>query len=672
LTAGKDARGDALRLPAKEVVETLRDPGAVRFLVQPTLRLRDPAAFARRFGLDPDALEIAPASPDLVRIRRGRGGRLRFEVIDIKWSRERAVHHFAQIAFYVLLLEEIVRDEGIDGTVETRWGWIWRRGGGGPKRFPLAAYLHHVEQFLSGDLPRVLAAEPAAAEWHLGPRCAGCAFFQLCRAEADAADDLARVPGVTPLARRVLRGRGHRTVADLQKAGYRRETYTGCHALESAETSLKQRAQALRFNKLFEVESHTHLLSETESVRVTVSAEADPVSGVVFALGLRVDGGGRGREDVFLAEKGTAEAEGEMLRAFLARLAERVMAAAADAEPGEGRIGRSLHFYLWDRAELATIRELLQRHVGDPAAQPAIARLQRLLFRPGDRGRLAPAPGTVLHDAVAELFALPVPYAWDLPSVSAALKPSEHPAVHRPRDDYGWPFSSQVAFERIHNVWRRRPHRTRAGAESPDQVAEEIRATVRSKLAALDSVLRAVREQVARGRKPKLRLEPAGAPSSIEAEPIPDARLETLRIFTEMEAAEEAVAIRALHTLPARDRARRFECVRGMEFAGETERGHLVFEFDPDCREVKFRPGDFALVLTNDDGQTLLETDRKPWLRRQLMVELVDFDLAASPPRVVLAPGSAFKDAVEKGTISLRHQCVLDRSDADFNTKRVV
>ncbi|HYJ79133.1 MAG TPA: hypothetical protein VEW03_06015, partial [Longimicrobiaceae bacterium] len=531
LCAGYTPRGDALPLDYARVVAALRDPGEVRFLVQPQLHLRDPAAFAARFGFDAGVVEIATAQPDLVRVERRPDGRLRLGVIDVKWSSQRAVHHFAQVAFYTLLLEEVVRTEGLDAEVETRWGWVWSRGGRAPRRFALAAYRHHVEAFLRDELPRIAAAGPAAAAWHLGPVCAGCGYLRGCREEGDRTDDLARVPGLTPLARQVLHGRGIHTVGALTRAAHRRETYTGCHALETGETSLRQRAQALAFRKLFDVEKQTHLVGDAERVRVFVTAEGDPVSGTVFALGLRVEGedGGGYATEIFLSAGGSVRREGEMLRSFLVRageLAGRMLAGGGEADARRGP--KPVHVFVFDRAELELLRGVLQRHAADPAAQPGIAALAGLLFPSGGRGmRAAPAaPGTVLLDAVAELFALPVPYAWDLGAVSAALRPAEREAVHRPAEDYAWPFSSQVAFERIHNVWRRRPHR----GLPPDAVRGEIERVVRSKLAALDSVLRAVREHASRSRLPRLRLEGSGGAPGTPVEPISDPTLEALRI----------------------------------------------------------------------------------------------------------------------------------------------
>jgi DNA replication ATP-dependent helicase Dna2 len=686
LSAGTDARGDARPLPYAGVVAALRDPGGARFLVQPELRVPDARAFAARHGFDASLVALGAAQPDLLRLRRGRDGRLRVGVCDIKWSRRAGLTHFAQVAFYTLLLEEVVRQEGLPVVVETRRGWIWSRGARGPKPFSLAAYRHHVAGFLADDLPRIAAARAAEAAWHLAPACAGCRFFEHCRAQADAADDLARIPGVTPLAKEVLAAKAIPSVRALAKS-LRRDTYAGCHALEANETAIRQRAQALTYGKVFDVAGETRRMGGGERVRLTLACEPDPVTGLAFALGLRTDGAGRASTDVFLSPRGTPEGEGEMLRAFLARLGEvaaAASAAAGDASPsprrGAPREGTpAFHVFVWERAELEGFRGLLERHVSDPVAQPAIAALLALLFprKEGGTPAVASSPGTVVTETVAELYALPVPYAFDLPSVSAALTPAEAPRPWRPRADFAWPLSSAVAFERVHNVWTGRPHRTAAGEESPAEVADALRHAVASRLAAVDSVVRAVREREARRRESRLRLDPLAHAGLDGGGPIADPVLESLRIFTEVEAAAEALQITALHALPARDRARRFECIRGMELVERRADGTLVFEFDPECREAKFRPGDFALVLTNEDTDGLAETDRHPWKRRQVMVELVEYDLAAEPPRVVLAPSAGLAKAEERGRASpplldLGRVCVLDRAPTDFNTRRVV
>jgi hypothetical protein len=677
--AGRDERGDAARLRYDALVHALRDPGDAAWLVQPELRIVDGAAFAARFGL-PEAVAVAPAHPDLVRVGRDRRGRLMLGVADVKWSPEATVQHYAQVAFYTVLLEELCRAEGIDALVETRWGWLWTRGSRGPKRFSLAAYRHHVQAFLRDELPRVAPAAPADADWHLRPRCTSCTFFHHCRAEADRADGLSRVVGLTPLAGRELRARGIRSVRDLRRAEFRKGVYVGCHALESAESTLKKRVQALDYHKLVPAEKQSFRMPVGERVRLLLSAEGDPVSGTVFALGLRVERNGtaRGAAEVFISENGTEDAEREMLGRFLLRAGQIVAQAEADAREDadvRGRAPRPVHFYLWDRGEAELLRDCLQRHLGDPGTQPGIAGVARILFPGGDAG--AAPPGTVVLDVVSELFALPVPYAWDLEGVSGALTPVEDAWLHKPRGDYGWPLSSQVAFERIHNVWSGRPHRAGGFVQQSAEVRAEIVRTVESKLGAIDSVIRAIRDHGARRRDPMLRLDAAFATAADGGGAIPHPTLEQLRLFTLAEAAEETVSIRQLHALPTADRARRFECISGLNKVQVLPNGHAVFEFDEACREAKFRPGDFALVLTNDDGRTLAETDVKPWLRRKLMVELIDYDLAASPPRVTLASDSDWKKLETERlagapVLDLDRVCVLDRASVDFNTRRVV
>jgi predicted flap endonuclease-1-like 5' DNA nuclease len=667
--AGWSESGDPLRLPYEEVVALLREPGAITVLVQPELRLRDPGAFANRHGLDPARVEIAAAVPDLIRIRRLRDGRVRFQVVDIKGSATARLPHYAQVAFYTLVLDEVCRAEEIaTGTPDPRWGRIWSRDGRGPRRFPLAAYRHHVRRVLREEVARVSAQEAAACAWHVGPRCAGCSFLEHCRGESDRTDDLARVIGVTATAKRVLADRGVRTVRQLAMS-VRRETFQGCHALESQADRLGKRAQAVLWGKVVDLDARTHLMPRLEDVRVVLSAEGDPVTGLCFALGLRVAGrsAAEGGEEtsVWMAEAGTAEAEGAMLDGLLDSL-EGVLRGLDGA--GKGR-GPALHFYLYDHTELALLRGLVLRHLAGRESGEAVARLLRILSPRALSARpdlVRAAPGSVVADVVAALFALPVPYSYDLAGVSARLTPAGGGVAFSPPPGFGWPFSSQIAFERIHDVWSDRGF----GARDAAEVRGEIERLIARKLAAIDSVIAAVRERAARRERLQLRPEPFRL---VEPDPpLGDPLLERVRLFTELEAATEAVAVRALHILPAAERARRFESIGGLHLTERRDDGCLVFDFDEAGRDAKLRVGDFNLLLTNDDDRSLAELERQPWRRRPLTVELVEYDLAASPPRLVLAPSGDLARAEAEGWVDLDRVCVLDRAHSDFNTARIL
>ncbi|MDQ3522763.1 MAG: AAA family ATPase, partial [Gemmatimonadota bacterium] len=432
------------------------------------------------------------------------------------------------------------------------------------------------------------------------------------------------MPGITPLAKQVLQARGIHTVRDLTGA-FRRDTYTGCHALESQSLVLKQRAQALRYGKIFDVQRETHRMGAAASEPILVVAERDPITRLCFAVGMRCKGGG---SETWIATDGTPKAEREMLCGWLAALGEQASGASV---------------LVWDAAEWSALGEAMDRHGRNPVLQRLLAPVLGVLA-PGDD-----APLIVLHDVVADLFALPIPYGYDLPSVSGCLLPSEAPHVH----------SASPDWQDVRRAWE-----GDAGARST------LESALSSKLDGLHSVLRAVRE--CSERRGKLRQQPARPKAAIATEPLAHPELEALRVATRMESAAQSAWIRALHALPAEQRARRWECIRGMELCERRSDGMLVFEFDPECRDAKFRPGDFDLLVTNEGTDGLAEAGRDPWRARALAMELIEYDLAADPPRVVLSRGDGLAKAEEKGWINLNRRCVLDRAGSDWNTPRIL
>ena len=136
---------------------------------------------------------MAPAQPDLIRIGRDRRGRLMLGVGDIKWSREATVQHYAQVAFYTILLEEICRAEGIDAVRRDALGVaVDARLARAQARSRSTAYRHHVEEFLRADLPRVASARPRRPRGTCARAAPSCSFFHHCRAEAEPAPTTCR------------------------------------------------------------------------------------------------------------------------------------------------------------------------------------------------------------------------------------------------------------------------------------------------------------------------------------------------------------------------------------------------------------------------------------------------------------------------------------------------
>ena len=350
---------------------------------------------------------------------------------------------------------------------------------------------------------------------------------------------------------------------------------------------------------------------------------------------------------------------------------------------------RSLHFYVYDGIDLFFLRGLVERHlfIAEPAELlTEVTHLLRL-FPPSsvmqDAETFRTMPGTVVTQALRTLVALPTPYVFDLKTVSEMYRPlntegEEKGYTFHPRYGFGWDFSSQVAFERIHDVWRNESFQPDARSPernlSPDDIYTQIGATVRSKLRATDSVIRRLkqdfREQLLLRKEPFLLYS--------EFDPLNFRTLEALRAFSMLESSFAELAVKHLHSLPVEDRAAKFVCIRNLQYVPESEAADssLWFTFDAASRDVKFEVGDFNLVVTPQEHPEILlgQIDGKlfesNWGRAApFKVTLVEYDLQTTPPRVRLLPENLEKF---KEHVDLTKSCALDQLYTDFTSHRIL
>ena len=248
-----------------------------------------------------------------------------------------------------------------------------------------------------------------------------------------------------------------------------------------------------------------------------------------------------------------------------------------------------------------------------------------------------------------------------------------------------WEHSNQVAFERIHDVWRGRAFahtvgdgdgNGRSGRYTPDEIVEQIEATVLGKLRATDSVVRRLKQdhRAARraGPRPSAACDWRDARGTLllrkgpfrlytDFDPTDFSDPEALQTFALLEAALAELQTRALHTLKPDERAAKFEAIRGLRYlpgldedektvhAGKPEERTyaqaLWFAFDPASRDAKFSEGEDYLVVTpEDEPDALLKSVDGPLFAefvgcrgRNYKVAIDRFDLlatrrAARPP----------------------------------------
>lgn len=771
-----------------------------RFIAQVELNLEREApdaaaAFLRRFGLDPERVEVRPALPDLLEVHghddRGEldregpawaDGKARLRVWDFKASPQAKHEHFAQVAYYSFLLEAILPALGLADryAVDTAWGVI-RTKEDEPVVFELEPYRRAVEDVLRKRVPGLLATPAAEAHYHVCAKCLVCEYVETCEAEADATDDLSRIPYISSDSKRRLGEAGIGTCAalagvDPEGAAAEALRERG-HDLAVNLTRYVACARALAEDEPRPLDATTLEVPAFEDIRAVVSAEQDGVTGTVFALGLKTYEGwdaeaGRviGTEEVYVADEPDSEAR--ILSAFLrdvnglfervhahnqaidealtpeeeayqtaceaydaARASERDYKAQKpprlsrknpeharfyawrdqvatekrearerrDALKDAANLGwwarrqrqRSLHIYAYDGLDLAALKGALERHLGqrdtddERALQREIVKLVRL-FPPDsvlpDADTFRSVPGTVAADAMRRLVALPAPYLYDLKTVSALYRPhnadgEESGTRYLPRYGFGWAHSNQVAFERIHDVWKGRGFEAGERTYTAAEVLDQIRATVRGKLGATDSVVRRLKQDHKATRATEIAaLQAAGVPpgeAKREArgvlllrkqpfrlytgfDPTDFDDLEALQTFALLEAALGELQKRHLHALKPTERAAKFECIRGLRYlpgADEDDGRVLWFTFAEDSRDAKFREGQgFLAVTPEDEPDALLRTVDGPlfaewagWRGQHYKVTLERIDLDAAPPRIALRPDKAekFRDVLD-------------------------
>lgn len=369
--------------------------------------------------------------------------------------------------------------------------------------------------------------------------------------------------------------------------------------------------------------------------------------------------------------------------------------ARREASSQRWRLYKRLHIYVYDSLDLTVLKECLERHLLSDEPQGLLDEVRRLIriFPPEsvlpDSDTYRTVPGTVVSEVIKQSLTLPIAYGFDLAGVSRDIQPvnRDDKAVgyeYKPRFGFGWPYSNQVAFERIHDVWRgeefkpdpMRPERNL----TPDAIQEAIGSTIRNKLRATDSVIRAIKQRLGSNlllKKEPFTLnetfDPSGPIVDVDAQRV----LEVMEVFTVLEESFSELAIKHLHTLPVAERVAKFECIRGLQYVS-TENNLLQFSFDPECRDAKIEAGNFNLVLTSESNpdQLIVQVDGQlfrsaGWIGAKNKVTLVEINNQTTPPTLWVQTEhmdywqNAFSENPDD-------HYALDPMYVDYNSKRVL
>lgn len=580
-------------------------------------------------------LQVRQTKPDLVAVDRS-GDRPVFTVIDIKATRKATAFHKTQVAFYVRLLELMLKEHRIDAEISD-YGEIWRIPDDGTAegadyqrdRFLLAPYLRMVDKFCREQIGPI-AATPVEPGWngdktffHVYFKCEQCGYLPHC-ARAISADlppdrrDVSAVAGVSHEAKRALLANGIQNVAALAKAeGIGQRDGVGWTLQRRAE-QLRLRAKALVENRpLRSREEHSFLMPSRVDIAIYLVVDHDPVDDMLTSIGLLIRKGDQRQPVIEVLAHADRFGEAEAMCRIFTLLLDELGAIDAHnrAALESGSPASTAHIFFYEPAEAQNLQRAIGRHLDDPRIRAGLLHIVRV-FPPEDvvpepefRGAHH-LPATAVRNVVEQLYALPVTVSYDLRQVSGALAEAGAITVpYRPETAFERPFSSLLSIEVIRGLREGR-------GDSPDAeaVSKDVAARLASLSAIVDWLFDADTAQRAGGGSGLLRLNKKPFVFHASFDPLDIVDLDVLRAMEVLES--RAGLLEALIGLaqPAAQRRDAGRCIGGMKMTahrlhgfGRPARHRFSFYLPSESRMSDIAPGDMGLILTDDDPDVRLD-----------------------------------------------------------------
>jgi hypothetical protein len=332
---------------------------------------------------------------DLIEVTSLPDGTFDCLVIDIKASPRETVGYRLQVAFYAVLLSELMREGGL--SVSALHGAIAARDSEfAPDKwntFDLSLFMDEIERLIAApdsDVARAAAVDFSSAQYHLGNHCDGCPYNALCFVDTAEREDLSLVPHLTSTEKRALHAedvRSVRELADLMEYAARGvEVAEGREAdvarigarwpLASRLPVLTQRAKAALAHQDKSIEHRRALygtdwgsLPDTNNypglVKVFVDAQRDHLQDRLYLLSALIVGPqGSFKIIEMVGAPPDTEAEQELLIRWMQGV---LPAIGRAADSGDAPV----HVYLYDRRGQRSLLDALSRHFAALCAIPA-------------------------------------------------------------------------------------------------------------------------------------------------------------------------------------------------------------------------------------------------------------------------------------------------------------
>ena len=327
-------------------------------------------------------------------------------VADIKSSRHDRVEYRLQVAFYLRLLEAMLREAGLQ--VGEQVGTILKKQSNGslpalndPANFfdlePYKLILSDLLEGEQGELGRINELSFKDVPYALGYKCDGCIYNGLCMADSNIRQDVTLVPFIQPAITQALRTAGVHSLRDLamlkvmpseppyniafevapdQQAKIDHINRTPSLGVQLDRLVQRASARLSGFDKA--VRYYPWLLDASFStlpdnevnpdlVKIFLDAQHDYLQDRLYLIAALVQGP-KGSIPIvqFASAPPDDESEGQLLKALLQEIVIAIQSVAADS------LNPPLHLYVYDSYEQKVWLEALGRHSAVLTAVPAL------------------------------------------------------------------------------------------------------------------------------------------------------------------------------------------------------------------------------------------------------------------------------------------------------------
>jgi len=605
-----------------------------------------------------------------------------FKVIDVKATQLATSFHKAQVAFYALVLAAQLRDHGLSGKIAEK-GEIWhlKPGDSGEDgeyqvtEFFIDNYMNLVIDFFATTVTRLEKQQVDKSRdetfFHLYFKCEQCPYLDHCIKSIQKEPqgrDLSAIPGLTHEAKKALWRFGIRDLKSLVEAKGLRGKNLQSWALKSRLDQLRNRAESLITRRVTRRDDfYTYMMPPRIDVGLYLVADSDPVQGNLATLGYLLDWQGRLEFEVAVIQDGNPQSELLGLKRVMGKLISDLVQLDTHNRSCDSQGQLYSHILLYEPSEAKDIQRAIGRHLEDPEIRGCLLHLVRIfppeetIPEPEYRG-IHHLPASALRSALEQLYSLPVLVSFDLRQTSQAIADSD-PSFsdpYIPAKGFASHFSSRLSINRIRDLRDRK------------MGIQAIEADVSARLKTIQGLTQWLLQQSSRASQPFLRLAKKPFLFQCDFNPLSSVALDILHAYELLANKSELLNRLILLALPWQQRRDSMNCLARLKLLKVDKIGfakyRLHFEIPPESQDADLSASDLGLILTDDDVNKRLHSDR--W--KSFQVSLVEDNLESNRVKVEIQKrvyeGEEFKQLMRDAGQDCWY---VDKSYVDFNAELV-